>query len=290
MSSSGATASASTSSTNDVSELTEMLGQLSTAPTSEECDAIARDMAAKLLKDGLIHLKTSNILPTLESEATNKKSGLAREGALIGICALAEVIGQPSEPFLVPVLPMVLDLYADKGPVVQDAAARAAVAIMGVMPSQSAPLVLPILFHNISGSGKKWQTKVGALQLLSDLSNASPIQVGIALPEIIPVVKDCLLDTKSEVAAQASKTMLRKVPAVIEKISATTFVADMHGPALAIMVPLLVRAFNERSAHIQRQTTIIVDNLCKLVKDPAEAGQFLPDLLPGLERIIDVAA
>ena len=81
-----------------------------------------------------------------------------------------------------------------------------------------------------------------------------------------------------------------KVPDVMEKLSATTFVADMHGPALAIMVPLLVRALNERSAHVQRQTTIIVDNLCKLVKDPAEAGQFLPNLLPGLERIIDVAA
>ncbi|KAF9568352.1 hypothetical protein EC968_002963 [Mortierella alpina] len=300
---------------NDVNVLTEMLAQLYTAPTSEECDAIARDMAAKLLKDGLIHLKTDNLLSNLETEAQNKKSGLAREGALIGICALAEVIGRPIEPFMLPLLPMILDLYADKGPVVQDAAARAAVAIMAIMPSQSAPIVLPILFQGIGGPGKKWQTKVGALQLLADLANASPIQVGILLPEIIPIVKDCLSDTKKEVAEQASKTMLRicnvggnpdisrhlkdlcdcmahpeKVPSVIEKLSATTFVADMHGPALAIMVPLLVRAFNERSAHVQRQTTIIVDNLCKLVKDPAEAGQFLPDLLPGLERIIDIAA
>ncbi|KAF9109536.1 hypothetical protein BGX27_007499 [Mortierella sp. AM989] len=298
-----------------VDELTEMLSQLYTAPTSEECDAIARDMAEKVVKDGLIFLKTTNMLTNLETEAKNKKSGLAREGGLIGICALAEVIGRPAEPFLVPMLPTILDLYADKGPVVQDAAARAAEAIMAIMPSQSAPMVLPVLFQNISGPGKKWQTKVGALQLLADLSNASPIQVGIALPEIIPIVKDCLSDTKKEVVEQASKTMLRicnvggnpditrhlkdlcdcmahpeKVPAVMEKLSATTFVADMHGPALAIMVPLLVRALNERSAHVQRQTTIIVDNLCRLVKDPAEAGQFLPDLLPGLERIIDVAA
>ncbi|KAK3845780.1 MAG: P-loop containing nucleoside triphosphate hydrolase protein [Linnemannia gamsii] len=299
----------------DVNELTEMLAQLYTAPTSEECDQIARDMANKIVKDGLINLKTHNILTNLQTESTNKKSGLAREGALIGICALAEEIKEPSVPFLLPMLPTILDLYADKGPVVQDAAARAAEAIMAIMPSQAAPIVLPILFQSITGMGKKWQTKVGALQLLADLSNASPIQVGISLPEIIPIVKDCLSDTKKEVAEQASKTMLRicnvggnpditrhlkdlcdcmahpeKVPAVMEKLSATTFVADMHGPALAIMVPLLVRALNERSAHVQRQTTIIVDNLCKLVKDPAEAGQFLPDLLPGLERIIDVAA
>ncbi|KAG0346747.1 hypothetical protein BG004_000947 [Podila humilis] len=299
----------------EVNELTEMLGQLYTAATSEECDAIARDMAAKVQKDGLITLKTTNILTNLEQESKNKKSGMAREGALIGICALADVLGRPSEPFLLPLLPTILDLYADKGPVVQDAASRAALAIVATMPSQSTPVLLPILFQAIGGPGKKWQTKVGALQLLADLSNASPIQVGIALPEIIPVVKDCLSDTKKEVADQATKTMLRvcnvggnpdiarhlkdlcecmahpeKVPQVMEKLSATTFVADMNGPALAIMVPLLVRALNERGAHIQRQTTIIVDNLCKLVKDPAEAGQFLPVLLPGLERIIDIAA
>jgi len=177
-----------------------MLSQLYTAPTSEECDDIARAMAAKIQQDGLINLKTQNILTNLETEAKNKKSGLAREGALIGICALAEVLGRPSEPFLTPLLPTVLDLYADKGPVVQDAASRAAVAIMATMPSQSAPIILPVLFQSINGPGKKWQTKVGALQLLADLSNASPIQVGIALPEIIPIVKDCLSDTKSEVS------------------------------------------------------------------------------------------
>ncbi|KAG0309517.1 hypothetical protein BGZ98_001661 [Dissophora globulifera] len=299
----------------EMNQLTEMLSQLYTAPTSEECDAIARGMAAQVKNDGLISLKTSNILSNLEAECKNKKSGLAREGALIGICALADVLGRPAEPFLIPLLPLILDLYADKGPVVQDAASRATQAIMAIMPSQSAAITLPILYQSIGGPGKKWQTKVGALQLLADLSNASPIQVGVALPDIIPIVKDCLSDTKQEVADQAMKTMLRvcnvggnpdiarhlkdlvecmahpeKVPAVMEKLSATTFVADMNGPALAIMVPLLVRALNERSSHVQRQTTIIVDNLCKLVKDPAEAGQFLPDLLPGLERIIDIAA
>ncbi|KAF9351376.1 hypothetical protein BGX34_000634 [Mortierella sp. NVP85] len=305
----------STPSPAEVDNLAEMLSQLYTAPTSEECDAIARDMAAKIQKDGLINLKTHGILTNLESEAKNKKSGLAREGALIGFCALAEVLGRPSEPFLLPFLSLILELYADKGPVVQDAASRAAQAIVANMPSQATPILLPILIQSIGGPGKKWQTKVGALQILADLSNASPIQIGIALPEIIPIVKDCLSDTKQEVADQAMKTMQRvcnvggnpdiarhlkdlcecmahpeKVPEVMEKLSATTFVADMNGPALAIMVPLLVRAMNERSAHIQRQTSIIIDNLCKLVKDPAEAGQFLPDLLPGLERIIDIAA
>ncbi|KAF9943695.1 hypothetical protein BGZ72_003521, partial [Mortierella alpina] len=121
---------------SEMNELTEMLSNLYAAATSEECDAIARDMAAKVQTQGLISLKTNDILVNLEAECKNKKSGLAREGALIGICALAETLGRPSEPFMLPLLPMILDLYADKGPVVQDAASRAAQAIVATMPSQ----------------------------------------------------------------------------------------------------------------------------------------------------------
>ncbi|KAJ3336473.1 hypothetical protein HDU91_001768, partial [Kappamyces sp. JEL0680] len=62
------------------------------------------------------------------------------------------------------------------------------------------------------------------------------------------------------------------------------------GPALALMVPLLVRALNDRSASVMRPTVIIADNLFKLVRNPPDAGQFMPQLLPGLDRIIETAA
>ncbi|KAF9577408.1 translational elongation factor EF-1 alpha, partial [Lunasporangiospora selenospora] len=45
-----------------------------------------------------------------------------------------------------------------------------------------------------------------------------------------------------------------------------------------------------RSPAIQRQTSVIIDNMCKLVENPAHAQQFLPKLLPGLDRLIDIAA
>ena len=93
----------------------------------------------------------------------------------------------------------------------------------------------------------------------------------------IPLLVDCMAHPDA-------------VPDTVKKISSTTFVQDMTGPALAVMIPLLVRALNERTTAILRPTTIIIDNLCKLVKDPAEAGQFLPQLLPGLDKIIETAA
>jgi elongation factor 3 len=80
------------------------------------------------------------------------------------------------------------------------------------------------------------------------------------------------------------------VSTAVQKLSSTTFVAEVTGPALAIMVPLLVRALNDRSAAVMRSTSVIANNLFKLVRNPLDAGQFLPQLLPGFDRIIDAAA
>lgn len=56
----------------------------------------------------------------------------------------------------------------------------------------------------------------------------------------------------------------------IRLLSNTTFVQDVTMPALAILVPILVRSLNERSADILRRAVIIVDNVFKMVKDPME--------------------
>ena len=118
-------------------------------------------------------------------------------------------------------------------------------------------------------------------------------------------------ETKAEISKQARKTAIKvcescldnkdirpfipdlvgcmaqpdAVPECIKKLSGTTFVAEVTGPALAVMVPLLARALNERSQNVQRQAVVVVDNLCKLVRDPHEAAKFLPELTPGVERI-----
>jgi elongation factor 3 len=81
-----------------------------------------------------------------------------------------------------------------------------------------------------------------------------------------------------------------EVPECVYKLSATTFVQQVEAPTLSIMVPLLVRALTERKPAVQRQTVVIIDNMCKLVEDPADAHQFLPKLMPGLDRIIEIAA
>src|SRR6267154_984932 len=43
-------------------------------------------------------------------------------------------------------------------------------------------------------------------------------------------------------------------PACIKALSSTTFVAEVTAPALAVLVPLLLRALNDRSMEVQRRT------------------------------------
>lgn len=80
------------------------------------------------------------------------------------------------------------------------------------------------------------------------------------------------------------------VPACIKSLSNTTFVAEVKAPALAVLVPLLQRALNDRSMEVQRRTVIVIDNLVKLVRDPRIAATYLSGLVDGVEKIATGAA
>ncbi|KAJ3177907.1 hypothetical protein HDU87_004189 [Geranomyces variabilis] len=294
------------------SRIQALLDSLYTCETSDECVSIAADLGAEIKTVGLASLEASGVLANLSAQAQNKKSGLAREGALLGMHGLVRSLGAAGEPYLVALLPVMLDSYADKGQPVRDAAEMAVASLLAVVSPYSARNILPLLHDAMT---RKWQTMVGALDALAKLATIAPEQIALSLPEVIPHVTERLHDTKDEVSKAATKCMTEvckvannpdiaphlpmlvscmarpeEVPDCVQKLSATTFVAEVTGPALAIMVPLLARALNERSMLVVRPTTVITDNLCKLVRDPKDAGQFLPQLLPGLNKLVETAA
>lgn len=80
------------------------------------------------------------------------------------------------------------------------------------------------------------------------------------------------------------------VPACIKALSSTTFVAEVTAPALAVLVPLLIRALNDRSMEVQRRTVVVIDNLVKLVRDPNVAAIYLSPLVDGVAKIAKGAA
>ncbi|KAG0331474.1 translational elongation factor EF-1 alpha [Podila horticola] len=281
------------------------------AENTEQRQVAADALAAFAKSEGLV--KSVAIIEGLNTLLDNKKSIPHREGGLLALGALATVFGQAAEPFLIPQMPKVFELYSDKMVVVRQAAEVASKAIMALPTRYAVRLLLPVIFHAIKES--KWYSKIGALDILSGLTQSAPQQISAALSDIIPIVSETMWDSKPEVRDQATKTitdcfnvvgnpdLISSIPYLvgcinrpeeaadcIHQLAATTFVTTVEEPTLAIMCPLLVRGLAERTPSIQRQTAVIIDNMCKLVENPAHAVQFLPKLLPGLDRMIEIGA
>ncbi|WFD31774.1 [NU+] prion formation protein 1 [Malassezia sp. CBS 17886] len=295
--------------------LQELMQSASAADAHQAAEKLADYVNTHAL--GLRVVVADGMLDTLREKLRSKKSGDERAHAAIGLQALAAKVGGKNaptplgaEPWLLPALAPLLEVYADKYEPAKKGAEAAAAALVTLFPPEAVAALLAVLYEVVGSTPAKWQAKVGALKIMSRLADLAPEQVGDELAGMTPVLTRAMHDTKAEVAKQAVKTATKvcgvidnndirpfipdlvgcmarpdSVPECIKKLSSITFVAEVTGPALAVMVPLLSRALNERSQTVQRQSVIIVDNLCKLVRDPHTAARFLPVLLPAVERI-----
>merc|ERR1719229_1244602 len=80
----------------------------------------------------------------------------------------------------------------------------------------------------------------------------------------------------------------------VEKLAGCIFVQNVETPALAVMLPVLSRGLNDKSEEVKRTCCQIVDNMCKVVEDPAAVLPVLPKLEPlvkaATEKISDPEA
>ncbi|EJD03132.1 uncharacterized protein FOMMEDRAFT_123325 [Fomitiporia mediterranea MF3/22] len=286
---------------------------LKTAPTAPDAKAAADSLAREVQNHGLQSLTDANIISTLQAFASNKKSGYERESAAIGYQYLASVLGPPVAPILLPHLPLIMDLYMDKGDVVRIAAVAATKTLLKLFPPEATRLVFRQL-EDILEKGK-WRTKVGALESIRGFVDRAKDEVAGELGAVLPKVEKAMHDTKPEVSTAAKKCATAlcttvanpdlnphipilvecmsnpsSVQACMKALSSTTFVAEVTAPALAVVVPLLMRALNDRSMEVQRRTVVVIDNLVKLVRDPNVAAEHLSGLVDGVERIMKSAA
>ncbi|GJE92231.1 hypothetical protein PsYK624_083840 [Phanerochaete sordida] len=286
---------------------------LRTAATAPDAKAAADRLAREVSKVGYESLTDANVISTLHEFATNKKSGYERESAAMAFQSLATGLGAPAAPHLLPSLPVLFELYMDKGDVVRAAAAAACKAILKLFPPEATRIVFRTL-EDIMEKGK-WRTKVGALDAIKSFATSAPQATAEQLGFTIPKVEAAMHDTKSEVSSAAIKCATAlcgtlanadltphipslvkcmsnpdSVPACVKSLSNTTFVAEVTAPALAVLVPLLIRALNDRSMEVQRRTVVVIDNLVKLVRDPNIAATYLNPLVEGVEKIAKGAA
>mmetsp|Transcript_103485 Transcript_103485/g.292981 ORF Transcript_103485/g.292981 Transcript_103485/m.292981 type:complete len:1043 (+) Transcript_103485:102-3230(+) len=240
------------------------------------------------------------------------------QGALEAIATMAAEKGASAEPFLVGVLDKVLEAASDKSKNVAVAAVAAGKAIVDAMSPFAIDAVMP---HLLSGLGVKSKppTKEATLNIISSIAERSPKAVGYALVTLCGPVAELTCDIKKEVktAALAAMTAIAGctgnrdlepfLPAVVEaassisnthkcveKLAGCIFVQNVETPALAIMLPVLSRGLNDKSEEVKRTCCLIVDNMCKVVEDPAAVVPVMPRLEPlvkaAVEKISDPEA
>ncbi|GAA5954301.1 hypothetical protein JCM10213_009166, partial [Rhodosporidiobolus nylandii] len=280
--------------------------------------AAASAVASHVVSNGLRSLVADGILDDLVAAAKSKYPA-EKEGAMVAFDEIFRKAGLAlgaTDPYFVPLLPVILDNYQESGKTssIKDAAEKAAKQLQRLAPAELAPKVIEELFSYLE-SNAKWKSKVGALELLGMFAVTAKDQVAERLGEYVPRLVPAMRDTKSEIASLAEKTGISlcsvltnpdiqpfvpdlvrcmadptTVPAAIKRLSSTVWVREIDGPTLAVVSPLLTRALAEKGNIVQRQCVVLLTNLFKLVRSSDLAAQHAPSVLPGIERIIETAA
>ncbi|KAL7423178.1 translational elongation factor EF-1 alpha [Cryptotrichosporon argae] len=252
---------------------------------------------------------------------SDKKSAALREAAASSVSTLCENgAAIYLEPYVVSsapgsIFPALLEAFADKEAAVKTAALSAVKAIVQSMNPWATAVLLPSLLEQIKTAGK-WQIKSGSLDVLQQLITSAPVQMGQAMPDLIPVLAGAVWDTKADVKKAAKATLekatalvenkdiekfipalvkallnpIEEVPKTIVLLSATTFVSEVTAPTISLIAPLLIRGCDERPTATKRKVCVIADNMSKLVNSEYTVRPFLPQLLPKLIQIGETLA
>ena len=167
----------------------------------------AQGVAATLKGLGLAALKTHDVLGKLQeavdggSDAKPKKSrkdagskkvsaaSKRRQGALFVYECLSARLGILFEPYVIKILPLLLQCFADGEPIVRDASQAAARGIMAKLSGHGVKLVMPALLAPLEGGEDKtvgatnsrtWRSKVGAVEMLGAMAYCAPRQLSTA--------------------------------------------------------------------------------------------------------------
>jgi elongation factor 3 len=150
------------------------------------------------------------------------------------------------------------------------------------------------------------KTKLTTLEMLDILSTYDNFRV--VIPQLIEPLTDTMVDLNKECATTAHKLFEliytkidntdinplvpyliesasnpEKIPETIDKLSSTTFVQNVDAQTLSVIVPLLLKTFQNATNSVKRQTIVIIENMTKLVEDAYHALNFIEKLLPILE-------
>jgi len=226
-----------------------------------------------------------------------------------------EILFKNYEALLVEkMLPIMIQRLDDK-PKVTEIATTVCINLINKLSIQAFPYVCEILFVGLQVE-TKWKLKYGCLRLLKEyigrVDKYDKDLLSVSLPNIIPVLRDIVHDTKPEVSELCEEVLTcamrgitnndlepfvgdliksitnpEETPETIQKLGGVVFVQTMEGSALSVIVPLMTRGLRTGNVVSKRMCARIISNMTKLLENAVEALPFLSDLMPALKDAID---
>jgi elongation factor 3 len=172
----------------------------------------------------------------------------------------------------------------------------------------SMEFILQVIYKKFTSI--KWQVKNASLEVLNYCALKHPKIISYYIPEIIESLISLSNEVKKEIKTNVkicfetvSKTIdnvdiVHLIPYVIsaylnpinetqnalDKLVSTPFVNDIDLPTLGFLTPLLLKSMRTRKMVYQRRAAVVMETLCKLIKNPIYAKMVYPKLAPELER------
>ncbi len=286
------------------SYIAALLDQLLQARKYAARRGAAYGLAGVVKGKGVAALRQNRMMTALRSATEDKKSPDKRQGAMMAYELFSSLLGRHFEPYVVEVLSQLLICFGDPVASVREACLDTAKTCFASLSSFGVSQVLPQLLEGLDET--QWRSKKGACDLLGAMAYLDPQQLATSLPEIIPPLTAVLTDSHKEVRAAANSSLKRfgevitnpevksLVDILLKALSDPTkyteealdglirvnFIHYLDAPSLALVVKILERGLNDRSAT-KRKAAQIIGSLAHLT-EKRDIVTHLPSLVTGL--------